>query len=158
MNSMMVRNFLAVGLLSATAWTLGCGQGSSVDHPTTYPVTGTVTYEGAPVEGATVTFRPTTGNQAAFGNTDASGKYSLTTFVSGDGALPGDYKVKIAKYEVQESTSSGEGDDYVPPEELPEGASTGPKNLLPEKYNNDATSGLTATVTEGDNMVDFKLE
>jgi hypothetical protein len=33
-----------------------------------------------------------------------------------------------------------------------------PKNLLPEKYADQKTSGLTATVKEGDNSFDFPLE
>lgn len=157
MNTMIVRTSLAIGLLLGITWIVGCAQQPAADRPTTYSVTGTVTFQGNPVEGATVAFSPTQGKQGAFATTDASGKYSLTTFVGGDGALPGEYKVKISQYE-KEAPSGGEGEEYVPPEETGEGEDSGPKNLLPEKYADANSSGLTATVTEGENTIDFALE
>ena len=154
-------------LMVGIALCVGCPQG--VDHPPTHPVTGTVTYNGDPVEGANVTFVATGGGQGAAGVTDASGKYTLTTFASGDGAVAGKYGVKIFKFEVDAADAGGgaagepEEPGGLPDPGVgitggPEGApDPGPKNLLPEKYNDPGTSGLDATVVEGPNTFDFPL-
>jgi len=64
--------------LFALACIVGCG--GSTSTVATVPVTGTVTLDGKPVEGAAVSFAPKTkGCRAAFGRTDASGKFKLTT-------------------------------------------------------------------------------
>ncbi len=55
--------------------------------PSVVPVSGTVTYHGKPVEGATVTFSRGNGDRTkgdvAVGTTDASGRYELTTHFTG---------------------------------------------------------------------------
>jgi len=157
MNKMAWGNLLAVVLL-ASVLAFGCGQ-QGADRPKTVPVTGTVTHGGAPVEGATVAFQSASGARGAVGVTDAGGKYTLTTFESGDGAVPGAYQVKIFKYKVasSEAVVDEDSEDYVSPTE-DEGEAEA-ENLLPAKYADPTTSGLTATVTEGgDNTFDFPLE
>lgn len=76
---------------------IGCGP------PSPYvPVHGTVTYQGDPVEGATVVF---TGKgekgRAAGDHTDAEGRFELWTYVNpdftADGAIPDHYDVYIEK-------------------------------------------------------------
>ncbi|QDV67015.1 hypothetical protein Poly24_07060 [Rosistilla carotiformis] len=62
--------------LTCVSFGLGCS-GSSV--PETYPISGTVTYQGAPVADATITFSPTAGRPAS-GTTDDGGTFQLTTF------------------------------------------------------------------------------
>lgn len=74
----------------------GCGPKAS---PLT-KVSGVVTLEGVPVEGAKVTYVSSSGNAPAMGVTDPKGKFELTTFdmktlKSTDGALPGEYKVTV---------------------------------------------------------------
>jgi len=143
----------------------GCSRGDG--KPKTYPVTGTVTLAGTPVDGATVIFVPkstpqpgTQGPQAATGITDAAGKYTLGTFAKGDGAVPGEYLVKVFKYPTPPQSGGGAGGsseaEYVPPEE---GAPPppAPKNLLPEKYANEQTSGLSFTVEAKSNTFDIQL-
>lgn len=145
----------------------GCSKGPS--RPKTYPVSGTVTLNGQPVDGATVVFvpkAPSTGGttnpqgpQAASGETDAQGRYSLGTFAKGDGAIPGEYLVKVFKYPkptTPAGTSSGGEEEYQPPEEnaLPPPAA---KNMLPEKYANEQTSGLSFTVEPKSNTFDISL-
>ena len=166
-----LRTFAAATCVAAT---LGCGGGS--DNPATYPVTGTVTQGGTAVEGATVTFIPPvtsagTGEvelQSAVGVTDASGKYSLTTFESNDGAMPGAYKVRVFKFDKPEdfeaepaSSASGEMAEmpatYEPPDADGRAASK-PKNQLPEKYNRVSQTPLEYTVTEGENTYDIELD
>ena len=144
-------------LLAAVALFVGCAE-SKPDRPKTYPVSGTVTYNGQPVADASLNFRIADGSSFAMARTDASGKYQLMTYEAGDGAVPGEYKIGITKYE-NTATTSGPGMDdaeYASPKEEAEGGAP-PKNLLPEKYMNPETSGLTATVTEGPNTANFEL-
>lgn len=119
----------------------------------TVPVSGTVTLGGSPVPGATVSFVAAKEGRSASAITDANGRYSLTTFRRGDGALPGDYTVAISKYEVV--TGGATGKDYVPVQgEVPE-----PKSELPKRYAQPGKSGLKATVTSDAkaNVFDFSL-
>ena len=84
---------LALMLLGAAC---GCGSKASP----TIKVSGVVTLEGVPLEGAKVTYISSSGNAPAMGVTDSKGKFDLTTFdmktlKSTDGALPGEYKVTV---------------------------------------------------------------
>jgi hypothetical protein len=60
-------------------------------------VTGTVTLDDKPLEGAMVSFQPEDGGPPANGFTGSDGTFRLTTYSTGDGARPGDYKVTITK-------------------------------------------------------------
>ncbi|NLS91298.1 MAG: carboxypeptidase regulatory-like domain-containing protein [Planctomycetaceae bacterium] len=142
-------------MIGALALSLGCAPEQS-DRPKTYPVTGTVTYNGEPVADANLNFQLVGGSSFALAKTDASGKYALMTFEAGDGAIPGEYKVTISKFEAAAATGTENEEEYAPPEE---GAEPPPsKSLLPDKYRNPETSGFTATVTEaGPNTFDFEL-
>jgi hypothetical protein len=70
----------------------GCGGGKS----RTVPVEGVVTLDGQPLSGAMVHFLPQgTRGPAATGATGSDGSFKLTTYNTGDGAVPGDYKIII---------------------------------------------------------------
>ena len=150
---------------------VGCAEQAG-DRPKTVPVTGKITQNGQGVEGATVSFGPTSADaKAASGLTDASGEFELTTFESGDGAVPGSYAVTVRKMSgAAAPASSGPPPDprTASKEELEayyaagaKQAAEGPaesKHLLPEKYAMAGTSGLTAEVTDGgDNNFEFEL-
>lgn len=125
------------------------------EGPPTYPVSGVVTQGGAPVAGATVRFELADGSNASTGRTDDQGKYTLSTFSAGDGALAGDYRVTVVKMEGGGSEAVSEDDpNYTGAPE----AEAEAKNVLPEKYASVETSGLTATVAEGPNTCDFTLD
>lgn len=148
----MRRLLSASFVLACFAIILGCSSPADTSNrPATVPVTGTVTYNGSPLEGATVAFLPKKpGDPGASGRTDASGKFSLTAFEPGDGAVPGSYLVTVTKTEAQ---GGGEAQDDS------EAPVTAPKSLIPEKYNNPQGSGLTADVKEGDpNEFTFELK
>lgn len=147
-------------VLGVSLVTAGCSGQQGADRPATYAVTGIVTHNGKPVEGAMVKFELADGSRSAVGKTDASGKYTLTTFGSDDGALPGSYKVSIVQYETPPITPAKSEAEYVPPEMLPASAKPAPpRNLLPSKYADVKSSNLTATVTEnGENKFDFNLQ
>jgi hypothetical protein len=126
----------------------GCSGNRRPKLPTTFPVTGVVTLEGKPVAGASVMFNATVGGgYGAVAVTDAAGRYVVTTFVPGDGVVPGDYSVAIKKMVLATS-----GD------ESPMAGSGDPKNVLPAKYADDSTSGFKATVEATPaNTFDFAL-
>ncbi|MCH5373930.1 MAG: carboxypeptidase-like regulatory domain-containing protein, partial [Planctomycetes bacterium] len=69
-------------------------------------VTGIVTLDGEPLEGAKVIFQPKKGQPAA-GITDGKGRYSLTTLENHDGAVPGQYRVIISTEAPSEPKKEG---------------------------------------------------
>ena len=112
-----------------------------------------------------VTFHAKDGSRGAVGVTDANGNFQLTTFTAGDGAVAGEHQVSITKYDQPKITPKGDGsvadtgDDPETPEERGAGRDADPKSMLPAKYADPKTSGLTATVTDaGDNKFPFNLD
>jgi hypothetical protein len=61
------------------------------------PVSGRVLLLGKPVAGARVTFLATGFPRAASGETDDEGRFVLSTFVTGDGAPPGNHVVTVLR-------------------------------------------------------------
>jgi hypothetical protein len=110
---------------------------------------------GTPVADANLSFQLADGSGSAAGVTDSQGRYELTTFAPGDGALPGQYVVAITQFE-KPPKGVGVPDDH--PDYDPNAPPFVPKNLLPERYAAAHSSGLTATITEGPNEgVNFEL-
>jgi hypothetical protein len=128
---------------------LGCGQLG----PPMGRVSGRITYKDQPVPKATVSFMPkATGARPAIGFTDDAGYYHLTTTNPRDGALVGEHLVGIV--------AKAPYDGPIPPgagAALLEELETQGKPLIPEKYFNSDTSGLTASVKAGSNTLDFAL-
>jgi len=145
---------LAVCLVAA-AGLLGCSGGSG-DRPKTVKAGGTVTLDGAPVEGATVSFVPQAAGRSAVARTDSKGQFTLNTTNTIPGVMPGDYKVGISKEKTEGAMTPEESQSYF---EKTGKAPPPPKvtNELPEKYKNAATSGLTAKV-EASGANEFKFE
>ncbi len=134
----------------------GCG-GESYSGPPLANVTGTVKYNGAAVEGATVTMQSDTTTSTAV--TDASGAFVMTTTSGGtsyDGVPVGSVRVMITKFP-SAGVAEGEVDDSGMPAgfEQMTGAE-GPKNELPEKYSL-TPNDLGRDVVAGDNKFDFEL-
>jgi hypothetical protein len=69
-----------------------CGCGGNGPHA----VQGVVLLDGAPLDGASVTFQPEGAGQPAIGQTAADGTFKLST-VDGTGAMPGSYRVLLSK-------------------------------------------------------------
>jgi hypothetical protein len=141
----------------------GCSSGTK--RPPTYPVTGTVTMKGQPLDGATVVFVPAEGasHEPATGISDAAGQFKLSTFLADDGAQEGEYHIKVSKFDMKKPTkeeqqkyqSYEEEQKILFSDELP----TPPaKNLLAKKYASESTSGFTFTVKKGPNTLELKLE
>ncbi|MBX3420915.1 MAG: carboxypeptidase regulatory-like domain-containing protein [Pirellulaceae bacterium] len=96
-----------------------------------------------PIRDATVVLHPVTelSDEAIRPRalTDADGKFRLTTYKQHDGAPAGEYRVTIQKWTTDK------------PDE-------GPKNRLNPKLAVPETSGLTATIQDGENKLqDFKI-
>jgi hypothetical protein len=104
-----------------------------------YKASGTVTYQGKPLEKALVTYHPQTGEYSPFDETDAEGKFELTTFDQGDGGPAGSYKVVVTKMEYELKPTP-----YDSPEE--KSVARIPKPLLPAKYAKKETTDLTAEI------------
>ena len=152
----MIRKLVAVLVLGTSVLT-GCGGGA--DRPAMVPVSGTVNYNGSPVEGATVTFAAGTSARSSSGVSDSSGKFKLTTFDSNDGAPVGEYVVTIAKFDAEAGTDTAAGSS---PEKMKEmmdkqkalmsgqTVADKPKAKLPAKYADGKTSGETRKVVAGE--------
>jgi hypothetical protein len=127
-----------VATLCALAW-VGCN--SKPKGPPTVEVTGIVTLNGMPVEGATVLFSPGVGTDdprlASQATTNSEGKYQLQTHIGGgkykSGIVPGKYDVTVIKLDTAAIKNT----------------MSPPKNVLPAKYAGPKTSQLKADVAEG---------
>jgi len=163
-----MRQCICLLVLTGLSVLIGCGRQAGVEG--VIKVTGTVTYQGKPVDGASVTFSPDSATgRAASGRTDASGRFELTTLNAGDGVLAGSYKVAISKIEdldpahhitAEEMAKLAEQGKSVPIASMKTGQKGGGlKHHVPEKYEKADSSGLTATVKAGgDNKFEFTLE
>lgn len=127
----------------------GCGPSG----PTVEFVEGTVTLDGTPVEDCVVGFSPLDpGGVSAYGRTDETGTYRLTSSRGGRparGAMAGRYAVTITKQKLRDR---------------PGGAFQAPRpddviDLVPKMYSRADSSGITATVRKGRNVgPEFRFE
>ena len=129
---------------------LGCSSSSGLTD-----VTGKVTYQGQPVEGATVVFISNETTRPATAITGADGTYSLMT-LDAHGATPGKYSVVVSKADAP--TETGE-----PPsmEEAAKNAGRPPppvKQLLPAKYGDAARTPLQCEVKNEALVFNITLE
>ena len=123
--------------------TVGCNK-----QPQLAPVHGTITLAGKPIGPGNILFIPNvaegTKGKAASGSFETDGQYFLTTFREGDGALVGDHTVVITPRAV----GAEPGGEVATRTKLPP---------IPRRYSRAAQSGLSATVREGANTIDFPL-
>lgn len=125
---------------------VGC---SGDDVPETYPVTGVVTYQGKPVEGASVSLVAKDPNgRSAGATTDAEGKFSVSTYISStaspEGAISGEYVITVSKKPVEELPEEMDAQEQMA-EFMKRGA---PKDLLPKIYQSPDTTTLKVTVVD----------
>lgn len=144
------RSILSVLGLMAIALTIGCGDTTvQDDRPERAKVSGKITLDGAPVEGATIRLEAKTGSQqGAIGVSEADGTFVLTTYSSGDGVLPGTYMVIATKTKIEGMLSDEEANEYNGRgEEIPEPTKT---ELLPAKYATAKTTDIEISVALGE--------
>lgn len=138
-----VTRFIVTALI---AW-VGCGR----QGPETISVHGTVTLDGNPVAGASVMFMPQSAGRPATGLTGEEGRFELTTFRERDGAIPGQHRVTVT---LSKTTGFLTDKDGLSAGVAPEGARQ--EWIVPQRYSNPDTSGLTVDVR--DDMAPVRLE
>ncbi len=141
MTTSRISRVAVIALAAAAAG--GCSSAGPPPRPKPVPAHGLVRYNGKPLDGAHVVFTNTEAGISAEGETDADGKFSLTTFRPDDGAVPGHYHVTVTK--AQEPTRHGAAN--APPV-FRQGGAPHARWLIPQKYSSLKTSGLTADVGE----------
>jgi hypothetical protein len=118
---------------------IGCSRSSQEAQ-----VSGRVLLDGAPIGPGTVVFAPVGSGKPATGPVDSSGNYHLTTSRE-VGLSAGRYKVAVSIREPAPPIKRG---DRPPPGKL----------LIPEKYEDSASSGLEFDVMRGSNTIDIELK
>jgi hypothetical protein len=168
------RRSLAVLAACGTLVIASCGGDSDFGLGPRFPVTGTVTYNGKPLEKGQINFIPDdltkgTGAMAPIEN----GTFSLSTIGQNDGARPGKYKVTVTAKEDSEAQAkadfekakakfsklSGGTTENVGriPREFQNKAARQAKSLVPAGYGDPSTTTLTAEVKESPNTFNFPL-
>jgi hypothetical protein len=158
-------SYASVAVVAASCLSVGCSQS---DRPATYPGQGSVTYQGKPVAGASVSFLAPGSPRFAVGTTDAAGQFRLTTFEPDDGAIPGTHVVTVRKIAVQpgpsyEVPSDGTTDSAAIDRAMQEAAlrveaAEKAGSGLPAKYADHNTSDLRLEVVPGENNFQIELK
>ena len=146
----------SIALLLLVALLAGCGGSTG---PRAYRVEGTVMHDGAPVEGAVVSFNPTDATiSSSGGRTDASGRYTLMTSFGAVGAEAGTYNVTVTKREgVPTGRTVASTDEHGNEVQVPEMVLSEP---LPQRYASAETTPFQGITVEAKslNTIDFNLE
>lgn len=116
-------------------------------------VKGTVTLDGKPLSKATLTFEAA-GKRPATVRVESGKIVEATTLKTGDGVPVGSHKVAVSATEdAVSAVDANPGAGKAPGA----GYMTG-KSLIPARYNNPDTSGLTVEVKSGENVLDLQLD
>jgi hypothetical protein len=110
----------------------GCGDG----RPARVPVAGQVLIDGKPLTRGYVRFVPAEGRPST-GNLDADGRFTLTCFETGDGALVGTHRVEV------------NGQQAIDDRQM--------KWHAPKKYATVTTSGLTQQIESPTDSLQINL-
>jgi hypothetical protein len=136
---MSTRCIFLASLSYALAALAGCGS----DGPTLIPIRGEVLYKGAPLKDVPqglVIYLPKSGDgRQASGRLQRDGSFILTTRQKADGVIPGEYYITVSAYSENAQLSR----EQV---EAARGVVPKPGLMIPEKYTEPTTSGLSDTV------------
>ena len=116
----------------------GCGR-PKIDG--LVPVRGTITFNGEPLEGASIGFAPKEfkpGDRLGTGKTDTQGRFELRT-IGEFGVLPGEYVVVVIKNEIVPGRQASPPGRPVPSEV---------RSLIPQRYGDPKTSDLNVIVDQ----------
>jgi hypothetical protein len=115
-----------------------------------YPVKGQVIYQGKPAAGANVLFflqdSPDKNTGSSHGKTDDEGWFTLTTYITGDGAPAGEHVVCVILPAPRRQVAIREADE-----------DNGSSDRLQGKYANPKTSPLRRVVPAGGGIAE-KIE
>ncbi len=142
---------LALVLTCSAAFTAGCGGATDLEL---VPAGGTVTYKGAPLPNATVSFLPEKGT-LAMAVTDDQGRFTLKTGTE-DGASAAKYKVTVYAVEGG-SQSTFEADPADPTaytaayeQSMQQQEQNPPKLIVPKKYTDVLLTPLSYEIKKGE--------
>lgn len=144
---MIMRSRKFVPLLVLVPLLTGCG-GDPLGS-----VKGTVTLDDNPLPNGTLTFEMP-GRRPATAKVVNGQIVQATTFQPGDGVPVGAHKVAVSATEAAAGVVVDNPGDTKGP---PKGDYMSGKSLIPTKYNNPETSGLTAEIKSGENTITLKL-
>lgn len=128
---MKYRN-VAYALLPILLLAFGCG----VKQLPTVPIEGKVFYQGKPLASGLVVLQPDVG-PVAQGHIESNGVFRLSSYGKNDGAIVGKHRVRIV---CREAPVLKPGAEAMPG-----------KLLIPPKYADFSTSGLTVEVKPSNN-------
>jgi hypothetical protein len=114
--------------------------------PTTVKASGTLqTSDGEPLRFVRVVLHPKDqGGVEAFGDVDEKGKFVLTTYKVGDGAVPGNYTVTVDPNQYRTTTGS--------PAKSEDAA------RVPARYLEEKTSKMTVEIKAAGDVLNLRLE
>ena len=149
-----MKRILTLCLASLLIFAAGC---SGNARPKTAPVSGTVTFQGKPLERGTIVFdvEGMPGSKASI----IDGKIvDPTTYKKGDGIPVGKAKIAVYATKAAESPASKPTNPNVPAGlEVSDGQQSA-VSLIPAKYNRPETSGLSHEIGPKNNVIDLALE
>jgi hypothetical protein len=140
MNRMQLRSgFVPALALVAAAGVTGCSGSDSLPSLKVYEVKGRVVLaNGQPLSGGFISFVPKGDlSITPSGVIGPDGTFSLVTGGSGEGAPPGDYKVRVEAPEFQQSDRKSRR-----------------RPLIPPKYSDEDSSDIVITVRAESNHLD----
>ena len=132
---------MSFALCSVSAF-VACSPGDGM-----VPVTGKVTFDGAPPPGPGTIYFVTIESAAGFSGRpgyaefDVDGVFEARSKTPGDGLLPGTYGVRLDVWE-----------------KAPVMGQPMPANLAPDKYRSAETSGIELVVEPGSRQIEFPIE
>lgn len=146
-----VRGLGSLLLAAVLSLVPGCGTGAR-PIAGSVPVSGTVTFNGQPLEQGMVRFAPEAIGQCqpATGQIK-NGRFTMLTTVSSPGVVVGKYKVSIISNKPFTPPTLAPG---TPPDP---NAMFEPETFIPKKYTDIKTSGLEADVTATTTTLTFAL-
>jgi hypothetical protein len=160
--SALMRLSLRVLAVAGALVMTSCGTDDGLG--TRFPVSGTVTYNGQPLEKGKISFIPVDPKNIGASGTIDNGSYALSTGGENDGARAGKYKVTISSKE--DSVAKAKADfaketkgmdpGYLPGRYLA-AAESKAKSLIPTGYGDVRTTTLTAEVQQKTNTINFTL-
>ena len=133
-------------LLVAIAF-MGCDAG-----PKLVKAGGTVKYKDKPIPGADIIMMSDSSSSPSLARTDDQGRFIVTTDGK-PGALVGSYRVAITAARNKREVSPGEALAMTS-----EQIAANREDLVPIKYNNFESSGLTVTVSDDAAKNEFEFE
>ena len=167
--SSFLRGSLAVLTTSATLVLIGCGTDDGLGKR--FPVSGTVTYNGTPLEKGSISFVPEDPKGLGASGAIENGSYTMSTGGNSDGVRAGKYNVTItareditakAKAEFEKARAArknvaGTEELTVVPRQFVVKAEAEAKSLIPAGYGDPQSTNLAAEVKEESNTFNYKL-